>query len=203
MSLPMGLDASDPQPTPGESRGTERRAVLQGAAGLVLAWLTPHPAAAQDQPTARPAAGDLLVKVGDKEQAPIAAADIPASGNPVMAWAMTPETKVVKSGSRLNRVLLLRLDPAAVAETTRARSAEGVVAYSAICTHTGCEVGTFLADEQQLYCECHQSKFDPRDQARVIDGPAPRSLPALPLRIDDGRLVVAGPFSTRPGFEQG
>lgn len=203
MSLPMSQTGSAGQSKPAEPRCAERRAVLQGAAGLVLAWLTPQPAAAQGQPTARPAAGDLLVKVGDKEQAPIAAADIPTRGNPVMAWAMTPDTKVVKSGSRLNRVLLLRLDPAGLAETTRARSAEGVVAYSAICTHTGCEVGTFLADEQQLYCECHQSKFDPRDQARVIDGPAPRGLPALPLRIDDGRLVVAGPFSTRPGFEQG
>ena len=181
----------------------ERRAVLQGAAGLILAWLTPHPAAAQDQPPARPAAGDLLVKVGDKDQAPIAVADIAVSGNPVMAWAMSPETKVVKSGSRLNRILLIRLDSAALAETTRARSADGVIAYSAICTHTGCEVGTYLAEEQQLYCECHQSKFDPRDQARVTDGPAPRNLPALPLRIVDGRLVVAGPFTTRPGFEQG
>jgi Rieske Fe-S protein len=177
--------------------------VLQGAAGLVLAWLTPLAAAAQDQPAARPAAGDLLVKVGDKEQAPIAAADVPASGNPLMAWAMSPETKVVKSGSRLNRILLLRLDAAVLAESTKGRAVDGVVAYSAICTHTGCEVGTFLADEQQLYCECHQSKFDPRDQARVTDGPAPRSLPALPLRTVDGRLVVAAPFTTRPGFEQG
>jgi Rieske Fe-S protein len=54
-----------------------------------------------------------------------------------------------------------------------------------------------------LYCECHQSKFDPRDQARVTDGPAPRNLPALPLRIVGGRLEVAGPFTARPGFEQG
>ena len=177
--------------------------MLQGAAGLVLAWLTPQTAGAQDQPTTRPAAGDLLVKVGDKELAPLAVADIPTSGNPVMAWAISPETKVVKSGSRLNRILLIRLDAAVLAEATKARSAEGVIAYSAICTHTGCEVGTYLAEEQQLYCECHQSKFDPRDQARVTDGPAPRNLPALPLRIVGGRLVVAGPFTTRPGFEQG
>jgi Rieske Fe-S protein len=203
MTLPMAHKPGDVPDQAVAPRCPERRTVLQGAAGLVLAWLTPSAAAAQDQPTARPAAGDLLVKVGDKEQTPLAASDIPASGNPVMAWAMSPETKVVKSGSRLNRVLLLRLDPEALAETTRARSADGVIAYSAICTHTGCEVGTYLAEEQQLYCECHQSKFDPRDQARVTDGPAPRNLPALPLRIVDGRLVVAGPFTTRPGFEQG
>ena len=78
-----------------------------------------------------------------------------------------------------------------------------MVAYSAVCTHTGCEVGAFLVEEQMLYCDCHQSKFDPRDQGRVIDGPAPRNLPALPLRIVEGGLVVAGPFTARPGFEQG
>ena len=110
---------------------------------------------------------------------------------------------VVRSGSRLNRVVLVRLDPATLGERTRALAADGVVAYSAVCTHTGCEVGAFLVEEQTLYCDCHQSKFDPRDQGRVTDGPAPRNLPALPLRIVDGQLVVAGPFTARPGFEQG
>ncbi len=109
----------------------------------------------------------------------------------------------MRSGSRLNRVVIVRLDATTLGEKTRARAAEGIVAYSAICTHTGCEVGAFLPEEQALYCECHQSRFDPRDEAKVTDGPAPRNLPALPLSVVDGRLVVAGPFSTRPGFEQG
>jgi Rieske Fe-S protein len=167
--------------------------------------MTPHRAAGQepDTRTARPAAGDLLVKVRDTSLTPLTPDDVPVQSDPTMAWPMTPETGVVKSGSRLNRLLLIRLDPDALVEPTRARAAGGIVAYSAICTHTGCEVSVYLGDEQQLYCECHQSKFDPRDQARVTDGPAPRSLPALPLRIVDGRLVVAGPFTTRPGFEQG
>jgi Rieske Fe-S protein len=198
MSLPvMEPDARDctNDPVP------PRRTLLRGTAGLLLAWLTPRTAAAQDGRAARPAAGDLLVKVGDGSSAPLTPADVSA-GNPTMAWAMTPDSGAVKSGSRLNRILLVRLDPDGLLESTRARAAEGVVAYSAICTHTGCEVGSYLADEQQLYCECHQSKFDPRDQARVTDGPAPRNLPALPLRIVEGRLVVAGPFTARPGFEQ-
>ena len=199
MSLPvMEPDARDCTNEP----GPPRRSLLRGAAGLLLAWLTPRPAGAQDAHAARPAAGDLLVKVGDASAAPLTSADVPA-GNPTMAWAVTPDAGVVKSGSRLNRILLVRLDPSELREPTLGRGADGVVAYSAICTHTGCEVGTYLADEQQLYCECHQSKFDPRDQARVTDGPAPRNLPALPLRIVDGRLVVAGPFTARPGFEQG
>jgi rieske iron-sulfur protein len=191
---PIALDAS---------HCPRRRTMLQGAAGLLLAWLAPVTAGAQDGRAARPAAGDWLVKTGDGSLTPLTPDDIPAAANPMMAWAMTPDSSVVKSGSRLNRILLVRLDPAGLVEQTRARAAGGVVAYSAICTHTGCEVGAYLADEQQLYCECHQSKFDPRDQARVTDGPAPRNLPALPLQIAEGRLVVAGPFTARPGFEQG
>lgn len=180
-----------------------RRRILRGAAGLALAWLAPRAAAAQDGRTARPAAGDLLVKVGDAASRPLTPADIVDGPSPTMAWPMAPGDAVVRSGSRLNRVVLVRLDAAALVGKTRTRSAEGIVAYSAICTHTGCEVGAFLPEEQALYCECHQSRFDPRDEARVTDGPAPRNLPALPLSVVDGRLVVAGPFSTRPGFEQG
>ena len=185
------------------SWGASRRIVLQGAAGLVLAWLSPHRAAGQEARAARPAAGDLLIKVGDDTLTPLTPDAVATGAKPTMAWAMTAVDRVVKNGSRLNRVLLVRLDPAGLGESTRKRAAEGVVAYSAICTHTGCEVGDYLIDEQQLYCECHQSKFDPRDQARVTDGPAPRGLPALPLTVVDGRLLVAGPFTTRPGFEQG
>jgi len=103
----------------------------------------------------------------------------------------------------LNRVLLLRFDVESLDPATRALAADGVLAYSAICTHTGCDIGTLLADEQVLYCECHESKFNPKDNARVTDGPAPRSLPALPLTVVDGQLIVAGPFTSRVGSETG
>jgi Rieske Fe-S protein len=35
----------------------------------------------------------------------------------------------------------------------------------------------------------------------VVDGPAPRPLPALPLAVADGKLVVAAPFTTRVSFD--
>jgi rieske iron-sulfur protein len=34
----------------------------------------------------------------------------------------------------------------------------------------------------------------------VIDGPAPRALAALPLKVADGKLVVALPFTARVGI---
>jgi rieske iron-sulfur protein len=170
----------------------------------MLACLAPIRVGAQDAlaPSTRPAAGDLLVRVGDGGATPLTPGDIQAGPAPTMAWPMAAGGPV-RSGSRLNRILLVRLDLEGLGPRTRERAADGIVAYSAICTHTGCEVGSFLPDEQALYCECHQSRFDPRDDARVTDGPAPRPLPALPLRVEDGRLVVAGAFTARPGFEQG
>jgi Rieske Fe-S protein len=51
-----------------------------------------------------------------------------------------------------------------------------------------------------LECSCHYSHYDPRAAAAVIDGPAPRPLAALPLKIVDGKLAVAKPFTGRVGI---
>jgi Rieske Fe-S protein len=176
-------------------------------AGLTfgVGWrLTPVvPLTAQDEPAQlRPRQGDLLVRAGGAPT-PLTPGDIPVGQIQTMAWAMDPTAHVVRSGTRLNQILLLRFDAAALSADTRARAAEGVVAYTAICTHNGCDVADWLASEQQLYCACHESTFDPKDGAKVVDGPAPRALPALPLTIVDGSLAVAAPFTARIGFEPG
>ena len=40
------------------------------------------------------------------------------------------------------------------------------------------------------------------DAARVVSGPAPWQLAALPLKIVDGALTIAGPFEGQVGFAQ-
>ena len=193
MDRPDDSCASDPD------RRTIIRGMIGAGAGLSLA---PALALAQgDQTSARPKEGDLLVKVDDATRTPLTAVDVPIGAGPIQVWAMEPVEKVVRSGSRLNRVLLVRIDPGTMGSVTLRFAADGVVAYTAICTHEGCDIGGWIAAEQLLYCECHESKFDPRDAARVVDGPAPRSLPALPLKVADGLLVVARPFTARVGGE--
>jgi rieske iron-sulfur protein len=155
----------------------------------------------EDPASIRPQEGDLLIKAGEPRLTPLTPDDIPLGAMQTMAWAMDPMDNTVRSGSRLNRVLLLRLDVETLTPDTRSRAADGVVAYTAICTHSGCEVEEWLTDDQLLYCSCHSSKFDPKDSARVLDGPAPRMLPALPLKLLNGKLVVAKPFTARVGFE--
>jgi len=149
----------------------------------------------------RPKEGDLLIRAGDAGRTPLTPGDIPPGARQTMAWAMDPSEKIVRSGTRLNQILLVRLDPATLSAETRSRAADGVVAYTAICTHNGCDVQEWLPESASLYCGCHESSFDARDGAKVVDGPAPRALPALPLKDVDGALVVAGPFTSRVGFE--
>jgi len=68
---------------------------------------------------------------------------------------------------------------------------EGYVAYSKVCTHAGCPVGLYQQDVKRLLCPCHQSSFDAVEGARPMFGPATRSLPQLPLMVDDNGLLRA------------
>jgi rieske iron-sulfur protein len=159
--------------------------------------------AAQEPAAVRPKPGDLIVRADDATHRPLRPADVPLNARQIAAWAMDPSDGTVRNGSRFNALILLRLDEASLKATTRTRAADGVLAYTAICTHEGCDVDEWIAGRLVLSCACHASEFDPKDAAKVLDGPAPRALPALPLKIVDGILVVARPFTSRVGFEQG
>ena len=148
----------------------------------------------------RPKEGDFLVSIDGEKANALELKDIPVGGPPVLAWPMDPASTLVRKDSRLNKILLVRLDPATLVGSTKDRAAEGVVAYSAICPHAGCEVNGWLADQQLVECSCHYSHYNPREGAAVIDGPASRPLPALPLKIVDGKLAVAKPFTGRVGI---
>jgi len=180
----------------------QRRTIVKCGLGLGLAFAVAPGAGAQENAASmRPQPGDLLVRENDASLKPLAPEDVPLSSMQLLAWAMDPADKTVRSGSRLNRLMLQRFDEANLRAETKSRAAAGVVAYTAICTHTGCDVSEWLPEEAALHCPCHFSKYDPKDSARVIDGPAPRPLPALPLKVVDGRLVVAAPFPARVSFD--
>src|SRR6266581_2156335 len=155
------------------------------AVGLNLA-IEAIPALAQPA-SERPKEGDLLVSVESESTNALEPRDIPLGGPPLLAWPMDAADKTVRKDSRLNKILLLRLDPATLVGATKDRAAEGVVAYSAICPHAGCEVNVWAAEQQTLECSCHYSHYNPREGASVIDGPAPRSPAASALcRPDTG-----------------
>jgi rieske iron-sulfur protein len=184
-----------------------RRRVLKLALGVGLCLPRAKLATAQDGDPrkARPQPNDRFVFArGSRKGEAITLADLPAGGPPLIAFPIDPLSKTIRDGSRLNEVLLVRLESTDFSTETRARAADGtVVAYSAVCTHTGCDEWDWQRASGTIKCPCHFSEFDLKDSARVMNGPAPRRLPALPLTIVDGVPVVAGGFVGRPGFEAG
>jgi rieske iron-sulfur protein len=173
-----------------------RRTVLKTMTGMALVGAGIGPAMAADE---RPRAGDWLVRIDDESMTALRSADIKTGEKQIIALPYDPVTETLRDGSRLNRIVLIKLDTGAMDEVTQPLAADGVIAYSAFCTHQGCDVSSWLPEEQALLCFCHFSKFSPLQNGAVLDGPAPRALPALALKVDGGRLVVAAGFSSEPG----
>jgi Rieske Fe-S protein len=202
--------ASPGEPDVDASAEQTRRTILLGAlATTACLGCSAHARADEDPPGSdqRPQKGDVLVfSEGDKEGKLITAADLPAGGPPVHAWPKDPKTSVVRSASRLNEILVIRLDPGELDEKTRERAVDGIIAYSAICSHAGCPVTAWVksdvGDKEVFKCMCHNSEYDPRAGAQVVFGPAPRRLAALPLALSDGSLSVAGNFIGKVGGAQ-
>ena len=204
--------SSESTAEPEVDAGTEqtRRTLLLGALATTacLGCSTQAPAG-EDPPGSdeRPQKGDQLVfSEGDQEGKLITSADIPKGGPPVHAWPKDPKTSVVRSASRLNEILIIRLDPAELDEKTRERAVDGILAYSAICSHAGCPVTAWVksdvGEKDVFKCMCHNSEYDPRAGAQVVFGPAPRRLAALPIALAEGSLSVAGNFIGKVGGVQ-
>ncbi len=60
---------------------------------------------------------------------------------------------------------------------------KSIVSYSMFCSHLGCGVEMDW-EKGNMICECHQTVYDPKRCGRVVEGPAPSSLPMVSLSID-------------------
>lgn len=179
----------------------KRRTIL----GLVLALLFARStrAVGEEDESDKPLAPDdrFAFLTGPKKGQVVRAEDLALGGPQMQVFPMAPDGTV--RNNRLNLVILARFDPATLSEETRSRAADGVVAYTAVCTHQGCPVNMWSTDRKAFVCSCHGSVFDPRNGAEVLFGPAPRPLPALALRLKDGVVTVASTFTGRVGGTQG
>lgn len=184
-----------------QNRTVSRRTLCK--AGLVGGVLAPMSVLGQPPNRMRPQRGDQLVFEEGPYQGQLVRPELlEINQQPVSAMAREPQTQVVRDGSRLNRVMITRIDTDLLEADFRKNAASGVIAYSAVCTHTGCDVINWNAELLRMACPCHESQFDIYAGARVVGGPAPRPLAMLPLEIQDGVIIVAGDFSGRVGFTQ-
>ena len=195
-------------------RRLSRRTILKsviGAAGLSLQLAESasgadkkkkkdDPSKEDDPRKTRPQAGDELVyPFWENDGRMVTLDDIPLGGPPVLVYPRDPETQVARDRSRLNQILLVRFAPEELSQKTQQLAVDGIIAYSGVCTHTGCNISEWNTETQHFMCPCHSSAFDPKDRARIQGGPAPKPLPALPLQLADGKLTVAGPFTGQVG----
>lgn len=190
-------------------RVIQRRRFLQASIGVtvavtvtglsalsVTAGLRPIAKVAPDQEP--PADGDLLVRADDQTKQ-VNVSDVAVDQEQILCYPKDPKTGLVKSGTNDNIIMVSRFDPSKLGPNTAPHAANGVVAYSGVCTHLCCTVSDWDSQHGWLLCPCHHSQFDPRADGKVMAGPAPRPLPLLPLKVSNGQLTVAGGFLTAIG----
>lgn len=171
-----------------------RRSLLTG--GLALA-VTPFGLVcknsfAQVSRGTKPQPGDhLAFMAGDRKDQEIKPADMIVGAAPTLAYPLDVAAGKVLA-SRAGLLTLARLKPEELKPSSKKNAADGIVAFSAVCTHYGCPVTTLHPSQTQIVCNCHGSVFDIADHGIVSHGPATRRLAMLPLTIKDGALVVAG-----------
>lgn len=117
----------------------------------------------------------------------------PGSGTPLDVATFAVNTGayagIVGKSSQVkqNKLEIVRIGETGTADDFRA--------YSQICTHLGCSVLPTLNEQNNIHCPCHGSVFSSEDGS-VVNGPAARPLPMLPVLMDDqGRLIVAGDYN--------
>jgi ubiquinol-cytochrome c reductase iron-sulfur subunit len=192
--------------------GVTRRRLL-GAAGAA-AGVGIGAAALAPLASLGPAVGDRLgaspwkdgVRLVEENGMPVKAADLEV-GSFLTAFAQGADKEQLATALAVVRVKPEELE---LPEDRADWAPEGILAFSKICTHAQCAISLFrypLFAERSpgpaLVCPCHYSTFNVLDGGERVFGPAVRPLPQLPLRIEDGTLIAAGPFSGPVGASWG
>jgi ubiquinol-cytochrome c reductase iron-sulfur subunit len=153
-------------------------------------------------PVPEPGGGERLIRVTREDGTPIRPSDVSVGGQ-MTVFPGIPGGATNAHADSPTLLIHLRADDAAVARANNARG-DGksdidasdfmygnLIAYSKICTHAGCPASLYEQQTNRLLCPCHQSQFLITDNAKPIFGPASRSLPQLPLGVDDEGYLVA------------
>ncbi|MBZ9750902.1 Rieske 2Fe-2S domain-containing protein [Deinococcus sp. HMF7620] len=184
-------------------------AAAVGTISLVSALGSAKPALRLTADKAPPRKGDVLVHAeAAKEGQPIRPSEVTERGVP--AWPMSADG-VIRKGEPNNQLAVYRFERSRFQEPAEQEprvvlkldgiTADGVIAYSNKCTHAGCPVPNDEKDLSKLFCGCHSGQYDLLQGCKKIGGPPPRSMPQLPITLENDRLVVTETFVTAPfGF---
>jgi len=186
-----------------ETDGLSRREIMGFGAAIAAGGLgLTGQALADEGPLNQPVQpGDRFMITRGKMKDTLLKGDLLEAGaKPVEGFPVTPDTHQPRDVYRNNRLLMLKLDESGMNPETKEHASGGILIYSAICTHKGCTIKSWMKKEQFLRCHCHLSVFDPSALGKVKSGPARRQLPAVPIEIDaEGYVVARAGWTSTPG----
>jgi Rieske Fe-S protein len=101
-------------------------------------------------------------------------------------WVRAASLLELTPGTPMPRVLSVRRSDGWYRERVRQtvfliREGDNVKALSATCTHLGCQV-RWEKEKQRFLCPCHGGVYDAH--GRVLEGPPPRPLDTIDVRVD-------------------
>lgn len=189
----------------GQGFRRDRRNLIIGGAGLLVGLgLSPGETEAAKKPDRLPPqVGDRLMVTRGKHKDEFLRPEMLEFGKKLLeGFPYGVKDEVLRRRNRFNRLVFVRVKPDLIEADIAPRAADGVLVYSAICTHKGCTIKAWNAKDRRLRCHCHLSEFDVLTGGSARGGPARTPLPMLGVAIDDeGFLVVAEGFNRKPGFK--
>jgi Rieske Fe-S protein len=115
----------------------------------------------------------------------------PAAAAPAAATSGTSGSAAGSGGTVLGSTADIPLGGGMVftaAKVVVTQPTKGVFkAFSAICTHVGCVCNQVA--NGTIDCPCHGAKFKITDGS-VVAGPAPTALPAAPITVTGGKIML-------------
>jgi Rieske Fe-S protein len=167
-------------------------ATALGAVGGSLNAFAAGGRGTQPQPPGAPERHDELVYAdGPKKGQDVMVADIVADAPPVTAQAKDPASGKIRDSEKAMVLLYRTSAPDKIAVDIRGDTFEGILAYSALCTHQGCQLTDWDAAGKQFSCPCHKGTFDPLQGGTNTGGQKTRDLPQIPVKGEEGKLIVS------------
>ena len=157
----------------------------------------------QPQPPGAPERHDELVYVdGPKKGQDVMVADIAADAPPITVQAKDPASGKIRESEKAMVLVYRTSTPDKIAADIKGDTFEGIVAYSALCTHQGCQVSDWDATAKQLICPCHKAAFDPFQGGTNTGGEKTRDLPQIPVKGEEGKLIVSDAIMSWIGIKR-
>jgi rieske iron-sulfur protein len=143
-----------------------------------------------------PKVGDTFIFTnGPNKDKDVMVTDVVVDALPITVMAKNPATGKARENDGDTdhaTTLLYRVAPDKIPADMKDDTDEGVMAYSAICTHLGCMLSNWDALTKAFMCPCHDATFDPLKDGENTGGATSRALPHFPVKAVGGKLVVSG-----------